>query len=194
MATHTFAPWPQTPIPPDDELRLSLEGADFRCQRCGIRYPKTDLNIEPYTNLRVCRNHTLSYNEVKYALMESDTAARVAGIVEKYAKLIADDQAQGLPVPDIFSDIQGITGVTPAPLALVRGGGSANLTLVGIGFTPEDLLLEDSGLITAGAPAVTFGGTNSVFPLTAASGAALGQHELRFNGYNSNVYVQVVAA
>jgi hypothetical protein len=170
------------PIPPDHELRRSQEGRDFRCQRCWSRYPKTDLHIEAYTNLRVCSNCTYVVNEVQAQLIIADVKAEAADAIAYYANLFAEDTAKGLPIPNIFADMQGITSFNPASLALAPGGPTLPLVLTGIGFVLGDVLTFDDAAITATAPVVTFGGTVSTFQVTASGAARRGHHDLYLDG------------
>lgn len=194
MTMHGFAPMRREFIPPDPEARLQSESMDFRCERCGIRgWTKDQLTIEPYTNLRVCPNHTLLYNLDSERILDAANSVEVAALYAKYQRLIASDSAlyaRG-KVRSLFADMEGITSWTITG-NLHRGGAGAGLTFYGIGFTGSEVITFDTTHITATAPVVTFGGTQMDTTLSADGSAPFGPHELIMDDIRKDIQAVVV--
>lgn len=183
-----------TIYPPDfDDQRINEEGMDFRCQRGQHRHPKSDLHIEPYTNYRVCSFHLYSPNKTEVQLIFADASEEAARVTAEYARLLADDRARGLPVPNVFVGMQAITSFSPAAPQLVPAGGTVALALTGIGFVDADALAFDDPQVTATAPVITFGGTQLATTLAAGALAKPGLHTLRLNGYQTGIQAFVLA-
>ena len=171
-----------------NDERLNNAITEFRCQRCGDRYPNTPAFLVIQDGARVCRpNCAYDYSPSETQIIADQSKIEADEIWSSMQEAIASQtgDAQSFsymtnqPAVETISTVAN--GQYPNPVLLSPGGAGVLVTVTGVYFTSSDTISFSDSHITATAQSVATNQLSFTTTVTASSLCPRGDFDLFIN-------------
>lgn len=180
---------PVSPNEYDDQRLAGL--TDFRCERCGNRWPYDLLDRATYekTGRRVDSVNCAydppdrSAKDVIAAHAKEEGVLLTAANVEESARRLAEAPSSViLPNLSVLETLTSTAGDWPEPTELTAGGASVVVTITGYNHSSDDVIeYGHAGITDAIAPSRNVAATTTTLTVHASGAVPQGYYDLKFN-------------